>query len=78
MATQQTINEMHRGKARAALRRGAEPGKPIPSCACFQDGLISRRRCVGVCEDAVDWVAHAIAEAEVGDTLTSADGRGAA
>lgn len=47
-----------RNTIREALRRPA--GKP---CSCFADGdvqALSRTRCNGVCEDAVDRVAAAI------------------
>jgi hypothetical protein len=47
-------------KARCALRRGALPGQPIATCACFQDA-VTAKRCNHVCEDAVQWIAKAIA-----------------
>jgi hypothetical protein len=60
------VTEQDKEAARVAIRRGAEPGQPIPKCRCFQDGtaaILSRPNCNGVCEDAVEHVARAIAAA---------------
>lgn len=51
-------------QARAALRRGADPGSTIPHCSCFfGDRPRNGKMCNGVCEDAAVWVAKAIAQA---------------
>jgi len=49
--------------ARRVLRRGVAPGQPIPPCACTSG---HPRGCVGVCEDAVDFVAQALVDARLG------------
>lgn len=60
------VTERDKEAARIAIRRGARAGEPIPKCRCFQDGaaaILNRPRCNGVCEDAVEHVARAIADA---------------
>lgn len=52
--------EAMKEKARAALRRGTPVGQPIRPCSCFSDtGLL--RDCSSACEEAVDFVAAALA-----------------
>lgn len=60
------VTDHDKEAARTAIRRGARPGEPIPKCRCFQDSaaaILSRPNCDGVCEDAVEHVARAIATA---------------
>lgn len=56
--TERSLGEI-KALVREALRR-----KPA-SCACFRGGTLSAasRRCVGVCEDAVDAVSAAVIRA---------------
>lgn len=54
--------ERDRERARQALRRGVPIGRVVP-CSCFRDDIPHSRGCYGVCEDAVDHIARAIAEA---------------
>lgn len=50
-----------KAQARAALRRGSKEGETIQECTCMAAPY--HRRCNGVCEDAVDYVAAALEEA---------------
>lgn len=57
------ITQNDRDRADRALRRGAAPGHTIPACACFAKVGKKNPACLhGVCMEAIEHVAEAIAD----------------